>query len=152
MHRIIIIAAFAATLMAPAVARGQEDHRPHHIAVATGYAQHSGKGSGYLGIDYVYTFQSNFTLGAFFEDVRGGFDVQAFGVDFGKKFSSGAKFSLGPGVETKLKSGENLWLFRTKVGYDWNRDRWSFGPTVSYDFIEDASNTWYLGVAVGYEF
>ena len=57
---------------------------------------------------------------------------------------------FGPGVETKLKDDKNLLLFRTKVGFDWHHNSFSYGPFVSYDLIEDATDTLYLGFAVGY--
>jgi len=144
-------------LAASAPAAGQSpatnpDHSRHHVAAGYGYARHGSRDSDYLALDYTYLFPSSFTLGAYFEDVRGAFDTQAFGVSFGKRYANGLRFSLGPGVETKLKERYTLLLFRAKAGFDWHRDRWSFGPSVSYDAIEDVTDTWYAGIDVGYSF
>ena len=127
-------------------------HHPHHVAAATGAAWHDDKSSAYLGLDYVYNFESGFTAGVFYEEVSGDFDLQAWGALFGRTFSNGFKFSAGPGAEYKLKKKETLLLFRTTAGYDWHFGSWSVGPAIAYDFIEDESNTLYVGVAVGYGF
>lgn len=123
----------------------------HHVAVGYGYARQGSRDTDYIALDYAYSFPSRFTLGGYFEDVRGAFDIQAFGISFGKRYASGLRFSVGPGVETRLKDGSRL-LFRAKAGFDWHRDRWSFGPSVSYDAINDATNAWYAGIDVGYSF
>jgi len=145
----LLAAAAPAAGQSPAASR---NHSAHHVAMGYGYARHGSKDSDYVALDYTYTFPSTFTLGGYFEDVRGAFDTQAFGISFGKKYASGLRFSVGPGIETKLKDNSNLLLFRGKAGFDWHRDRWSFGPSVSYDAIEDTTNTWYAGIEVGYSF
>jgi len=129
-----------------------DDHHPHHAAVATGAAWHGNESSSFIGVDYVYSFSSGITAGAFYEEVRGDFDLQAWGVLVGTSFDNGFKISAGPGAEYKLKKKKTLLLFRTTAGYDWHFGSWSLGPVVSYDLIEDESNTLYLGVAVGYGF
>lgn len=127
------------------------DH-PHHVAVGTGGAWHDGKSSAYLGVDYAYTFDNGWSAAVFTEQVRGDFDIAAYGIAVGRFFESGWKFSTGPGMETKLKSNKNLFLWHVNVGYDWHIGNWSVGPMASFDYIEDASNTVYLGVSLGYGF
>lgn len=125
---------------------------PHHVAVATGAAWHGSKASTYLGIDYAYTFSNGWSAVVFAEQVRGDFDVAAYGLAIGRVFESGWKVSTGPGIETKLKDDKNLFLWHINVGYDWHFGSWSLGPIASFDSIEDASNTVYLGVSLGYGF
>jgi hypothetical protein len=130
----------------------ERSHHPHHVAAATGYSWHGNEESVYAGVDYVYSFQNGFTVGAFIEDVRGDFDLQAVGVLFGKKWSNGFSLSAGPGVEYKIKKDKHLFLVRATAAYNWHFSNWSIGPIFSYDAIEDASNATYLGIAVGYGF
>lgn len=130
----------------------EDGHHPHHIAIAGGVAQHGDDNSAYLGVDYVYRFENDYGMGMFIEEVSGDFDIRAFGFIFGKYFGKGWKVGTGPGVETKLKNNKNLFLWHVSGGYDWHHGNWSFGPVVACDFIEDASNTVYVGLSVGYGF
>ena len=91
-------------------------------------------------------------MALFIEEVRGDFDIRVFGVAFGKYFNNGWKAATGPGIETKLKDNKNLFLWHVTAGYDWHRGNWSYGPIEPVDFIEDASNTFYLGFSVGHGF
>ena len=136
----------------PAAFAAADGSHPHHVAAAVGVARHNGKNSEFWGADYAYTFSNKVYVLGFYEQVRGEFNISAFGVLVGKHFGHGWKAAIGPGVETKLKSGKNLALLRTTIGYDWHNGSWSYGPVLNYDVIEDASDTLYLGFAVGYGF
>lgn len=134
-------------------AYGQEvEHHSHHITAAGGVTWHGNQNSAFLGLDYVYRFENNFSLGVFYEEVSGDFDLRAYGLTFGKYFANGWMVGVGPGVEKKLKNNNTLLLFHVSTGYDWQRGNWTFGPIASIDFIEDASTSYYLGVSVGYGF
>lgn len=133
-------------------ARSAEEYLPHHITVTTGYSWHGDEESVYTGVDYIYSFRNNVTLAAFVEDVRGDFDLQAVGLLVGKKWHNGFQISIGPGVEYKIEKDKYLMLLRATAAYQWHFGSWSAGPVVSYDTIEDASNTTYVGVGVGYGF
>jgi hypothetical protein len=130
----------------------QEEVHSHHLGAAVGGARHDGKSSAYLGLDYVYRFQSSFALGVFHENVSGDFNINAYGLTFGKFFDNGFKFGVGPGVEKKIEKDKTLFLFHVTGGYDWHSGRWSYGPIATIDFIEDSSNTFYVGFSVGYGF
>ena len=130
----------------------QEEARSHHMGAAVGGARHDRKNSAYIGIDYIYKFPSGFALGAFYENVSGDFNINAYGMTFGKFFDNGFKFGIGPGVEKKIEKDKTLFLFHVSGGYDWHSGRWSYGPVATIDFIEDSSNTFYVGFAVGYGF
>lgn len=152
MQKVLIVTATVLSFGFVPLASSAGDAHPHHIAVATGVAQHHGEKSLYLGVDYLYRFKNDFAAGVFFEDVSGDFDLRAFGLIFGKYFSNGLKLGVGPGVEKKIDKDETLYLFHVSGGYDWHADRWSFGPVATIDFIEDNNKTYYLGFAVGYGF
>lgn len=145
---ITVIWAFAGSL---ALAAGDDKH-PHHIAMATGAAWHDDESSIYLGVDYAYTFDNGYSAVVFVEQVRGDFDLAAYGFAAAKFFDNGWKVATGPGVETKLKNNKTLFLWQIRLGYDWHFDDWTVGPIASFDFIEDGSNTSYFGVSVGYGF
>ena len=149
-HVALLCVAWACIAVAPAAA--EEGAHPHHIAISTGIGSHGSKTSGYLGLDYAYTFGNGISAAVFVEQVRGDFDLNAYGLAVGKSFSNGWKMSTGPGVETKLKNNKKLFLWHFDVGYDWHFGNWSVGPIASFDFIDDASNTTYLGVSIGYGF
>jgi len=108
----------------------------HHLGAATGAAWHDGKNSAYLGMDYVYRFQSDFALGAFIENVSGDFNIRAYGLTFGKFFSNGWKIGVGPGVEKKIKDDKTLLLVHVSGGYDWHSGNWSFGPIASSTLLK----------------
>lgn len=145
-----LFAVLLMNLMAPVHAA--DEHHPHHLAVGAGGARHNSKNSAFVGLDYAYRFENDYGVLVFAEQVRGDFDINAFGIGLVKFFPSGWKVAVGPGVETKLKNDKNLFLVHVSAGYDWHKGSWSFGPFASYDFIEDASNSVYLGFSVGYGF
>ena len=145
------LGAALALLCLPSLAAEDGAH-PHHLAGTLGAGHHNGKNSEFWGADYAYTFSNDVYLAGFYEQVRGEFNIGAWGVQVGQRFDNGWRVAIGPGVETKLKTGKNLLLVRATVGYDWHRGNWSYGPILSYDAIEDVSNTVYLGLAVGYGF
>lgn len=132
--------------------KAEEVYHPHHVGVAFGGAGHGSETSGYLGLDYSYRFKNDLALFLFAEDVSGDFEVQAYGFGIGMFFDSGWKMGAGPGVEKKLKSGENLNLFHISAGYDWHKGNWSYGPVANIDFIEQNHDTYYLGWTIGYGF
>ena len=150
--RLALVTLLVSAGYAPGVMAAEDGAHPHHVAGAVGLARHNGKNSEFWGVDYSYTFTNQVYLLGFYEQVRGEFNISAFGLQVGKHFGGGWKAGLGAGIETKLKSGKNLALIRTTVGYDWHFGNWSIGPAVTYDLIEDVSDTVYVGFAFGYGF
>ena len=132
-----------------ASAAEEEAHHKHHVAAGGGMTWHHDHNSAYLGFDYVYRFDSNFAVGAFYEEVSGDFDLRAYGLIFGKYFANGWKVGVGPGVENKITHDKTLLLFHVSTGFDWHHGNWTFGPTATIDFIEDSSSSYYLGFSVG---
>ena len=133
-------------------ASAAEEAHPHHVAVAAGGAWNDNKTAGYIGADYVYRFKNNFGAAVFIERVSGDFELLAYGVSGGYFFENGLKIATGLGVEKKLQKDKTLGLIHLTAGYDWHINNWSVGPVATYDFIEDNSNTLYLGFALGYGF
>lgn len=145
-----LVAGTFAVLSADTSIAAEEGHHPHHIAISGGAAWHNDESSRYLGVDYLYRLKNDYLVGVFAEDVSGDFNIRALGLIFGRYFGHGWKVGTGPGVETKLKNNKNLFLWHISGGYDWHRGNLSFGPVIAYDLIEDASNTVYVGLSVGY--
>ena len=135
----------------PALA-AEGGHHPHHIAVVSGIASHDSEESGYLGLEYSYRLSDRWSLGGFYEEVSGDFDLQVLGLVANRHFSSGWKIGAGPGIERKLKKNKDLLLLRLTGGYDWHFGNWSIGPVITYDLIESGESTGYIGVAVGFGF
>ena len=150
--QLALVTVFFGSCGVTTVSAAEDGAHPHHAAAAVGVARHKGNNSEFWGVDYAYTFDRGIYLLGFYEQVRGEFNISAFGVQIGRHFGHGWKVAIGPGVETKLVSGKNLLLVRTTVGYDWHSGNWSYGPVLSYDIIEDVSDTVYLGFTVGYGF
>jgi hypothetical protein len=148
----LIGATLLALLQFTLPASAAEESHPHHVAVTAGEAWHGSETAGFLGADYVYRFKNNFAAAVFVERVSGDFELLAYGVTAGYFFENGWKIGAGPGIEKKLVKNETLALFHVTTGYDWHINNWSIGPSATYDFIEDNSNTLYLGVSVGYGF
>ena len=141
-----------AWLSAGPVHASEPGAHPHHLAVGGGLARHNGENSEFWGVDYSYTFANDVYVLGFYEQVRGDFNISAAGVQVGKHFGNGWKAALGPGVETKLKSGKELLLLRATIGYDWHHKGMSFGPMFTYDVIEDLSDAAYFGFSFGFGF
>lgn len=148
----LLAACLAAPVAAPVLAAEEGHHHTHHVAATIGTGWQDSGNSTFAGIDYEFTFDNGNYVGLFWEGARGDFDIDAFGVLFGRKWGDGWKASIGPAIETKLKKDKDLLLVRGQVGFSWHSGSWSFGPTVSYDLIEDLSDAFYIGFAVGYGF
>lgn len=144
---LILVPFFGASAFA-----SEDGHHPHHIAVALGTGWQSSGNSTFAGLDYSYNWENGNFVGLFWEGARGDFDIDAFGVLFGRKWGDGWKASIGPAVETKLRKDKDLLLVRGQVAYEWHSGDWSWGPQVSYDLIEDLSDAFYIGFAFGFGF
>ena len=128
----------------------EEVHQPHHLALAGGVGWHDSEDSAFLGIDYFYAVSNSWGLGAFYEEVNGDFDLQAWGVLAKASWGHGFSFAFGPGYEYKLAKDKTLFLFRLQGGYSWHFGSWSVGPVITADLIEDGNSTYYAGFTVGY--
>ena len=89
----------------------EEDHQPHHLALAGGVGWHDSEDSAYLGIDYFYSVSNSWGLGAFYEEVNGDFDLQAWGILAKASWGHGFSFAFGPGYEYKLANGQDTFSF-----------------------------------------
>ena len=128
----------------------EEPHQSNHLAIAGGVGWHDSESSAFLGIDYIYSISPSWGLGAFYEEVNGDFDLQAWGLLAKRSWESGFSFAFGPGYEYKLAKDKTLFLFRLQGGYSWHSGSWSFGPVITADLIEDGNSTYYAGFTVGY--
>jgi len=152
LYQASLAAAALGLLQLSVPAYAEENAHPHHVAVATGGAWNGSESSVFLGADYAYRFKNNFGAAIFLERVSGDFELLAYGISGGYFFDNGWKIAAGPGVEKKLKKNKTLLLFHVTTGYDWHIGNWSVGPVATYDFIENNTNTLYLGVSAGYGF
>lgn len=142
----------AALILCSGSALAADDGHPHHVAVALGTGWQGSGNSTFAGLDYAYNFEGGNYIGLFYEAARGDFDIDAFGVLFGRHFGDGWKASIGPAIETKLKKDKDLLLVRVQGAYEWHSGSWSYGPVASYDLIEDLTDAFYIGFTLGYGF
>ena len=89
---------------------------------------------------------------AYYEETFGDFNLQALGVLFMFHPKDGWKLGAGAAVERKLSGGKDKALVRFLAGYDFHVGKASLGPLVSYDLIEDNSDVFFIGVALGFGF
>jgi len=150
MLNILKFGAVLLLLFSAHVAASEESHHPNHLAVAGGIGWHDSKSSAFLGVDYMHSFANGWGLGAFYEEVNGDFNLQAWGVVAKRSWSNGFSLTFGPGYEYKLDKDKILFLFRFQGGYAWHAGHWSYGPIITADLIEDGNSTYYAGFTVGY--
>ncbi len=135
------------------VAEGAEgaDHR-HHVAAVGGFAHHHGKDANYLGLEYEYRLNERWSIGGFYEQTFNGFDIEALGITGILSPGAGWKLTGGIGSEGKLDNNKSKRLLRAGIGYDFHVGHATVTPLFTVDWIEDNSDAYYLGVAVGFGF
>ena len=131
---------------------GEEHHYKNHFGFSAGPAFHGGETAAFLGLDYIRRFGSLVGVGVYVESVRGEFDLEGGGVVVGLWPGAGWKVAVGAGVERKLGKNETKRLVSVNAGYDFHGKRWSIGPLLAIDFVEDNSEVIYLGAAFGFGF
>jgi hypothetical protein len=62
------------------------------------------------------------------------------------------KVLTGLGVERKIGNETDKLLFRVGGAYEFQVGNGTIAPMVAYDFLEDATDVAYVGVAIGFEF
>jgi hypothetical protein len=88
-------------------------------------------------------------VGAFYEEVNGDFNLQAWGVFAKRSCNNGFSFAFVPGDDYMLVKDKTLFLFRLQGGYSWRSGQWSYGPMLTSDLIEDGNDTRDAGFTVG---
>lgn len=101
---------------------------------------------GTIGLDYEYRFSRAWGLVAAFEWVGGDARNWLMGLAPAVHPVAGLKILAGPGIEHN--DGENEFVFRVGLGYEFDVGRWSLTPAFNVDFV-DSEETYVYGIYVG---
>lgn len=130
-----------------------EQEYPHAASVFLGDTIIDGEHAVTIGIDYEYRFEEHIGVGGIFDLVLH---------DSLREAILAAALFLHPDDEIvilvaagidRAEEEENLFLFRTGVGYEFLvGERYFIAPTVYVDFVEGGEHATVLGVGFGIEF
>jgi hypothetical protein len=102
-----------------------------------------------VGLAYGYRLTELFGAGAFWEYAADPFDKWSAAVALLIYPYKGLRFELAPGLEHD--EGENEFLFRTGVAYEFEIGRWSITPEFNVDFV-DGEESYVYGLSFGWGF
>ena len=148
----LVLVAYSHVLAAGETEEVGHKHSHHHLEATFGAAHTDGKNGVFTGFEYEYRFSDLFGVGAFLDGTFDGFDLAAFGAVANFHPVGGWKVLTGFGVERKTGSGDDKLLFRVGGAYEFHVGNGTISPTVAYDFLEDAKDVLYAGVAIGFAF
>jgi len=153
--RTIAILALALSLSALRTRAGEAEgeheggeHR-HHVGLFLGNTYLEGENGATVGLDYEYRLSPLFGIGATLEYAGGDHDATIGATSLYLHPLGHWRLQVGPGVERE--HGENEFLIRTGISYEFEFDRWTLAPTVNVDFV-DSEESWVFGLAVGHKF
>lgn len=99
-----------------------------------------------VGLTWEYRLQEIFGAGVFWEYAAGPFDKWAAALALFIHPYKGLRFVVAPGLEHN--DGENEFLFRTGVAYEFEIGRWSITPEFNVDFV-DGEESYVYGLSFG---
>jgi len=99
-----------------------------------------------IGLEYQHRFSRAWGLALAFEYVGGGARNWMAGLGPVLHPVAGLELYAGPGFEHN--EGENEFVFRVGLGYDFEVGRWSLTPAFNLDFV-DGEHTYVYGAYVG---
>ena len=105
-----------------------------------------------MGIEYEYRLSKLAGVGAFADTTFGGFDQAALGAVANFHPRGRWKLLTGLGVERKIGGDKNKALLRIGAAYEFHVGNGTIAPVIVYDFLEDAKDVRYAGVAIGFAF
>ena len=145
-----LAALFFLALTPQAIAAGNYETHPHHVAVFIGGSDTEVDGSGFtIGLDYEYRLSKLFGVGAMVEYADIDHSAWIIGVPFVLHPWKGLRLQAMPGVE--FIDDHSNFLFRAGIGYDIPVGDWSLTPSFNVDFVSGHENL-IFGVAIGRSF
>ena len=126
---------------------GHEYHK-HHVAVFLGntHDYHS-EDTFTVGVDYEYRFSQYVGLGALVDFAGTKFDITVLGG--GLFFHPWNDLRVLAAGGNEHHSGDDEFLVRLGVMYDFFINDWSVSPTVNVDLLESGHENWIYGIALG---
>lgn len=128
---------------------GEGHHYRHRVELFLGNSHHDGENGFTVGLTYAYRLHKMLGIGGLVEGVAGDFEEWVFAAPVFIYPYRGLRFVGAPGLSHE--HGENEFLFRTGVGYEFEIDRWSITPEFNVDFV-DGNQTFVFGVSFGLGF
>ena len=102
-----------------------------------------------VGLEYEYTLSHLFGTGALIEYAGGDHDSTVASAALYLHPLGNWVLLLAPGVEHE--DGENEFLLRTGISYEFEFEPWTLAPGVDVDFV-DGDESWVFGLTIGRKF
>ena len=122
--------------------------RPHHLSLIVGGTEKSGKWAETVGIEYTYRLNQRWSLGAWYEQSFGDFDLESLGALANLYATDHVALLLGAGAERNLFD-ESKYLARLGVSYQFHIGAATVAPVGWVDLIEDGKELYFLGLTLG---
>ena len=152
MKRIIFmligIGLIATNVLSAEMHEEESHHHKHHVAVFFGntHDYHS-EDAFTVGLDYEYRLTDLIGAGALI-DYAGG-DIESTVVGGGLFFHPWRDLRLLGAIGNEHHSGDDEFLVRLGVMYDFFINDWSISPTVDVDLLGSGHQNWVYGIALG---
>ncbi len=127
----------------------EHGHHRHHLAVFIGDSRVEGEDSFTLGVEYEHRLRSRWAVGAILEHAAKELDADVLVATVAFHPRKGWKLLAGPGVERA--HGDNEFLVRVGVAYEFEVGKVSLGPVYQIDFVDD-EEIQVFGLNVGWGF
>jgi hypothetical protein len=130
---------------------GHEEYQQHRnrMELFLGNTHEHGEDGFTVGLSYGYLMQEFIGVGGTFEYAAGHFDKWSVTVPVFMYPYGGWRFALAPGLEHR--EGENDFLFRVGVAYEFEIGRSSIIPEFDVDFV-DGEKAYVYGLSFGWGF
>lgn len=156
MLRWLVLAGFAATLLAPSAAAAAEAEGPlrrHHVSVVLGGTTSPAENeTGFtFGVDYEYRLRERFGIGGVVERAGGRLDATSLIALVDVHLSRRFVVQAGPGVT--FEGGERFAVGRIGAYYEFELGKYTLSPVLSYDIAGGGRpNEVVFGVQLGRQF
>jgi hypothetical protein len=127
----------------------ESQHHRNRMELFFGNTHEHGEDGFTVGLSYGYLLQEFIGVGGTFEYATGHFDKWSVTVPLFMYPYGGLRFALAPGLEHR--EGENDFLFRVGVAYEFEIGRWSISPEFDVDFV-DGEKAYVYGLSFGWGF
>jgi hypothetical protein len=141
-------------LAAPAAAQDSDSHASsgrNHISIILGGTEKGDKTATTYGIEYTYRLNDRWALGGWYEESTGTFELNSLGMVGSFYVTRNFPLILGLGTEREL-FGENKYLLRAGLQYQFHAGPISISPTAWMDFVEDGHELFFYGATFGFSF
>lgn len=140
------VSVFLGATTADIPVEGEHGHSGTENEGGEGSEETTTETEGTVGIDYQYRFSRAWGLAIAFEYVGGGARNWMAGLGPALHPVAGLELYAGPGFEHN--DGENEFVFRVGLAYEFEVGRWSLTPAFNLDFV-DGEQTYVYGIYVG---